>query len=80
MEYINYHIQPLLGLIIGIVIVTVSGYLHWKIDKKVKAEASLSLENRSMSNDALKVLSSMGLAVGGIMIIITIKFLSSSNF
>ncbi len=79
MEYINYHIQPLLGLIIGIVIVIVSGYLHWKIDKKVKAEANLSLENRSMSNDALKVLSSIGLAVGGIMIIIAIKFLSPSN-
>lgn len=80
MEYINYHIQPLLGLLIGTIIVLASGYLHWKIDKKVKAEANLSLTNRPMSNDMLKVLSSIGLAVGGVMIILAIKFLSSSTY
>jgi hypothetical protein len=47
------------------------------MDKKVKAELGLPIEKRPMTNDMLKTLSSIGIAVGGIMIIIAIKFLSS---
>jgi len=75
-DYITYHIQPLLGLVIGIIVVLLSAYLHWKIDKKVKAESTLSITSRSMSNPMWRTVSSFGIAFGVIMIIIAIKFLS----
>lgn len=76
-NYIIYHIQPLLGLLIGTIIVLLSAYMHWKIDKKVREESSLPLTSRSMSNPMWRTVSSFGIAFGGIMIIIAIKFLSS---
>ena len=76
-NYITYHMQPLLGLLIGFIIVLLSAFFHYKIDKKVKAELGLPIEKRPMTNYVLKTLSSTGIAVGGIMIIIAIKFLSS---
>lgn len=76
-DYIVYHIQPILGLIIGTIVVTLSAYLHWKIDRKVKAESSVPVSDRSMSNAAWRTVSSFGIAFGGVMIIIAIKFLTS---
>jgi len=76
MEYITHHVQSLIGLLIGIIIVLLSAYVHWKIDKKVKAELVLTITSRSMSNPAWRTLSSFGIAFGGIMIIIAIKFLT----
>jgi hypothetical protein len=76
-NYIISHIQPLLGLVTGTIVVLLSAYIHWKIDKKVKAESTLPITSRSMSNPMWRTLSSFGIAFGGIMIIIAIKFLSS---
>jgi len=76
-DYITYHIQPLLGLLIGIIIVLVSAYFHWKIDKKIKEEFSLPNTNHSISSPIFRIVSSFGIAFGGIMIIIAIKFLNS---
>lgn len=75
--YIAYHIQPLLGLAIGLIIVSLSAYLHWKIDKKIKEESSLLITSRSIKNPMLRTISSFGIAFGAIMIIVAIKFLSS---
>lgn len=75
--YITYHIQPLLGLALGIIVISVSGYLYWKIDKKVKLESTQPIKSRSMSHPIGKTISSLGIAFGGIMIIVAIKFLTS---
>ena len=76
-EFVTYHMQPLLGLVVGTIIVLLSAYLHWKIDKKVKAESTLPVMSLSMSNPMWRTISCFGIAFGGIMIIIAIKFLSS---
>lgn len=77
MEYIIYYAQPLSGLVIGLIIFLLSAYLHWKIEKRIKVEFALPISSRSISNPALKIVSSIGIALGGIMIILAIKFLSS---
>lgn len=69
--------QPLLGLLTGGIVVLLSAYWYWKIDKKVKVESILPITDRSMSNSIWRTVSSFGIAFGAIMIIIAIKFLSS---
>lgn len=76
-EYIAYHIQPLLGLLLGIVIVLSSSYWYWKTDGKAKNESGMPIQSRSMSIPVLKTISSIGIAIGGILIILAIKYLSS---
>jgi len=78
LEYIIHYIQPLIGLIIGAVIVGVSAYMYWKIDRKIATkETNLPPIERPMSNNVIRVALSFGLAIGGLMIILAIKFLVS---
>ena len=76
-DYITYHAQPLSGLVLGSIVILMSAYLYSKVDKKVKAESTLPITSRSMINSILRVILSFGIAIGGIMIILAIKFLSS---
>jgi hypothetical protein len=64
--------QPFLGLVAGLIIVLLSAKLHWKTDKKAKAGA-ISVSKGSL----LRTVSSVGIAMGGLMIIVAIKFLTS---
>jgi hypothetical protein len=76
-DYIIHYIQPLIGLVIGVVIVCISAYMRWQVDKKAKGESDLPMSERPMSNDAFRVLTSIGLAFGLVTIILAIKFLTS---
>ena len=76
-DYVIYHFQPIMGIIIGLILVGTSAYFYHKMDKKIKENNNISLHNYSTNYSFIKTLCSLGIAFGGIMIIVAIKFLSS---